>query len=359
MKLALNTESANALREFGQAMPIAVANIVASTHKICSVYLSVADMLGVHRQSFYDMLMLIKKAQECSAEAIEALPTLLNSTADKIDQYVVKQTLLEQKISAAGTSTGGITKVPSGKISIDENARIEYRPIEYVQLNQNGEIEHLQYDQPIYVDFDTVCTIPEGVLSFDDQKKAQSWAESEFRSWRERLTTEQEDSIKMYSGTTYGTINKQSRFIERETDGIEEISRNIDEALSQAHLPCDMLVYRGLSEDAVLDMARHAGGTLQSGSVINEMAFLSASMTPDTSFCNSSSSIMRLIAVEGLHGAPLIHGDLASVSNESEILFSRNHGILIQSVVRCPRSDIISGASDDIITVIDGILTLY
>ena len=68
---------------------------------------------------------------------------------------------------------------------------------------------------------------------------------------------------------------------------------------------------------------------------------------------------MRLIAVEGLHGAPLIHGDLASVSNESEILFSRNHGILIQSVVRCPRSDIISGASDDIITVIDGILTLY
>lgn len=154
MKLALNTESANALREFGQAMPIAVANIVASTHKICSVYLSVADMLGVHRQSFYDMLMLIKKAQECSAEAIEALPTLLNSTADKIDQYVVKQTLLEQKISAAGTSTGGITKVPSGKISIDENARIEYRPIEYVQLNQNGEIEHLQYDQPIYVDSD-------------------------------------------------------------------------------------------------------------------------------------------------------------------------------------------------------------
>ena len=106
-------------------------------------------------------------------------------------------------------------------------------------------------------------------------------------------------------------------------------------------------------------MARHAGGTLQSGIVINEMAFLSASMTPDTSFCSGSSSIMRLIAVEGLHGAPLIHGDLASASNESEILFARNHGILVKSVVRCPRSDIVPGAGDDIITLIDGILTLY
>lgn len=352
MKLELNPEGANALREFGEAMPIAVANIVASTLKLCSVYQSVADTLGVHRQSFYDMLMLIKKAQECSAEAIEALPTLLNSTADKIDQYVAKQSVVQ-------SSTGGITNVSQEKTAINRSTRIEYRPIEYVQLNQDGEIEHLRYDQPIHVDSDTVPTIPEGILSFAEQKRAQSWAEDEFKSWREGLTVEQEDSIKMYSGTTYGTINKQSRFIERETDEIEAISRNIDEALGHAHLPCDMLVYRGLNEEAVLDMARHAGGTLQSGSVINEMAFLSASMTPDTSFCNGSSSIMRLIAVEGLHGAPLIHGDLASASNESEILFSRNHGILIRSVVRCPRSDIVPGASDDIITVIDGILTLY
>ena len=352
MKLALNTESARSLREFGSAIPIAIANIVESTLKMGSVYQSVADTLGVHRQSFYDMLTLIKKAQECSAEAIEALPMLLNSTADKIDQYVAKQSAMQPSVS-------GIAKTFPEKTAIVGSTRIEYRPIEYIQLDQNDEIKHLRYNQPIYVDSDTAPVIPEGVLSFVDQKRAQSWAESEFQLWREGLTVEQEESIKMYGGTVYGTINKQSRYIERETEGIEAISHNIDEALSQAHLPCDMLVYRGLNEEAVLDMARHAGGTLQSGIVINEMAFLSASMTPDTSFCSGSSSIMRLIAVEGLHGAQLIHGDLASASNESEILFARNHGILVKSVVRCPRSDIVPGAGDDIITLIDGILTLY
>lgn len=352
MKLELNAESADALREFGRVMPIAISNITSSTLKMCSVFYSVADKLGVHRQSFYDMLVLVKKAQEHSTGAIETLPRMLNSTADKIDRYVAMH-------SDLSTSTEAYTMDVSGKTASGDSARIEYRPVDYVQLDPNGEIEHLSYEQPVYVDADALPSIPERILSFDDQKKAQRWAESEFHTWRRGLTTEQEECIRLYSGTTYGTINKQSRFVEKETEEIEAISLNIDEALSRAALPCDMLVYRGLNEDALLDMARHAGGALKSGSVINEMAFLSASMTPDTSFCNESSSIMRLIAVEGLHGAPLIHGDMASVSDESEILFARNHGIIIKSVVRCPRSDIVPGANDDIITVIDGVLTVF
>lgn len=88
MKLSLNSESAAVLREFSESMPVAIQNIVDSTEKVVQVYQSVADTLGVHNQDFYDMLMLIKKAQEETAVAIQVLPKMLTTTADKIDAYV-------------------------------------------------------------------------------------------------------------------------------------------------------------------------------------------------------------------------------------------------------------------------------
>lgn len=88
MKLALNTQSAIALREFAESMPLAIENIVTATEKVVQVYQSVADTLGVHNQDFYEMLMHIKKAQENAADAIQTLPPMLNTTADKIDAYV-------------------------------------------------------------------------------------------------------------------------------------------------------------------------------------------------------------------------------------------------------------------------------
>lgn len=88
MKLALNTESATALREFAEAMPLAVENITESTEKVVQIYQSVAENVGPHNQDFYNMLMLIKSAQENASEAIQALPVMLNATADKIDAYV-------------------------------------------------------------------------------------------------------------------------------------------------------------------------------------------------------------------------------------------------------------------------------
>ena len=88
MKLALNTESATALREFAEAMPWAIQNITESTAKVVQVYQSVAEDVGPHNQEFYNMLMIIKAAQETAAEAVQALPPMLNATADKIDAYV-------------------------------------------------------------------------------------------------------------------------------------------------------------------------------------------------------------------------------------------------------------------------------
>ena len=91
MKLSLNAQSANALREFAGAMPVAVSNIVTATEKLIQVYQSTADSLGVHQNDFYQMLMHIKKAQENAADAIESLPPMLKATAAKIDAYVAAQ----------------------------------------------------------------------------------------------------------------------------------------------------------------------------------------------------------------------------------------------------------------------------
>ena len=77
MKLASNTESATALRELAEAMPLAIDNIAESTEEVVQVYQSVAEDVGPHNQDFYNMIMLIKKAQEMAAEAVQALPPML------------------------------------------------------------------------------------------------------------------------------------------------------------------------------------------------------------------------------------------------------------------------------------------
>lgn len=113
MKLSLNSESAIALRELADSLPTAVQNIVESTLKVISVYQGVSDTLGEHRQSFYDLLLLIKNAQEKSTEAIEYLPQKLYATADKIDAYVAS-TKNPQNIAKPHTSVSGrnIFQVP-------------------------------------------------------------------------------------------------------------------------------------------------------------------------------------------------------------------------------------------------------
>ena len=90
MKLSINKESADALRIFAEAMPIAIENIAQSTGKLIQIYQSVADTFGLHTQDFHDMLIIIKKAQETATEAIQVLPPMLISTADEIDAYLAQ-----------------------------------------------------------------------------------------------------------------------------------------------------------------------------------------------------------------------------------------------------------------------------
>lgn len=90
LKKYLTPEGAQALRDFAEAMPVAIENIRQSTEKLMQVYQTSAEDLGKHSVSFGNMLTYITKAQEKAAEAIEALPKGLENTASKIDAYLAK-----------------------------------------------------------------------------------------------------------------------------------------------------------------------------------------------------------------------------------------------------------------------------
>lgn len=223
----------------------------------------------------------------------------------------------------------------------------------------NGEKEHHSYELPIIYD-GTLSDIPQDTRSFNnDAKAATEWAHSSYSEWRSSLSEDTENAILTYSSTMeYETINGANRGYIPITAGVKKISDDMDKGINVAKLPEETIVYRGVSEAAIVDMALKAGGKLESGIVLEDQGYLSASLVSDTDFTRKSNYIMRLTAVQGLHGAPLEYGDLSRIPRESEILFGRNHNIYIRNVVEAKRSDLIPNSNEDTITVIDGILTI-
>ena len=90
MKLSINSESSAALREFAEAMPLALENIRVSTEDLFGVYQSVADGVGPHEDAFKQMLVTVQKAQENASNSIQKLPEMLKKTADKIDRFIAQ-----------------------------------------------------------------------------------------------------------------------------------------------------------------------------------------------------------------------------------------------------------------------------
>ena len=87
-KITLTPEGANALREFADAIPQAVQNIVEDTEKLNRVYQAESETLGIHEVDFSNLIQSIKEAQKTASEAIEKLPGMLRNTANRIDEYV-------------------------------------------------------------------------------------------------------------------------------------------------------------------------------------------------------------------------------------------------------------------------------
>lgn len=230
--------------------------------------------------------------------------------------------------------------------------------VPYHTVSESGKKEYHSYDLPI------VCNcgfseLPQTKNDFGtDADTAAEWAHENYKQWRSELTAETESAIRSYAHLNHKKINDANRGNIPKEGWIQDLSDDIDAGLNAATLPEEITVYRGISENAIVDMALKGGGKLESGIILEDRGFLSTSLISDTKFTRDSKYIMRLVAGPGLHCAPLEHGDLANVPKENEMLFGRNHCIYIRNVTETKRSNLCHGLNDDSVVVIDGILTI-
>ena len=87
LKLLLTHEGAEYLRLWADAMPNAINNIHESTKQLMRIYHSVSERVGPHSESFHQMLLCVKSAQENCNGALGVLQAKLYATADKIDDF--------------------------------------------------------------------------------------------------------------------------------------------------------------------------------------------------------------------------------------------------------------------------------
>lgn len=324
MKLSLNAESANALRELAESIPIAVQNIVESTLKVITTYQGVSETLGEHRQSFYDMLLLVKKAQEETAESIQTLPRMLNQTADKIEDYIASMP----------------SKTISGKsVGVDGEIHSHSTNITFSATKSNGA----------------------SALSFyGDRESAFGWGMQHYSDWLNGLTKEQVIAIKRYSGAEYDDLNTALRSGIQLDENLSKMRNDIHSALAKTAIPEDVTIYRALSENAVREMSLYCcQDDLKEGCNFTDSAMMSCSLANDSIFNRSPANkyIFRLTAVAGVHAGYI--ENISLNQGEHEILVDSDHSIYVSGIKECPRSEITNRTEDtDTITVIDGILTI-
>lgn len=88
MIIDASKKGAQALRDFAQAMPVAVENIECSTRELLRMYDSVQDRVGPHNDRFQELLMRVKTMTEEINDAITILPCELEKVATMIDELV-------------------------------------------------------------------------------------------------------------------------------------------------------------------------------------------------------------------------------------------------------------------------------
>ena len=97
MKIELTQKGVNAVREFAEAMPVAINSIISDTEELERQYRSLSAQIGVHEPQFEEMMRIISTAQEEAVEAIQALIPKLNESADSMQEFINKNPELSGK----------------------------------------------------------------------------------------------------------------------------------------------------------------------------------------------------------------------------------------------------------------------
>ena len=84
----MSREGVIALRELGDRVTCSTQRLINSSEAVVSVFQSVEDTVGPHRNDFMDMLIHVKKYVELSKEELDYFSKGVYWTADKIDDFI-------------------------------------------------------------------------------------------------------------------------------------------------------------------------------------------------------------------------------------------------------------------------------
>lgn len=100
MQISANFESVQALRDFADAMPYAVNQIVDETERLQNRYRALEPDLGIRSGAFEDIINICMRAINDASDIISDLPAGLRATADQLEEYLNKQLGLTSNSSA-------------------------------------------------------------------------------------------------------------------------------------------------------------------------------------------------------------------------------------------------------------------
>lgn len=91
MILNISLESVETLRTWSEGIFLAKQGIEDSTKELVKSCQSLSGKLGVHENTFIELVASVQSFQEKAQESLEVLPEMLYKTADKMEAYIYNQ----------------------------------------------------------------------------------------------------------------------------------------------------------------------------------------------------------------------------------------------------------------------------
>jgi SPP1 gp7 family putative phage head morphogenesis protein len=171
------------------------------------------------------------------------------------------------------------------------------------------------------------------------------------KGWLDKLRPDEQEAVTMYTGNDYKLINKTLRGQELPTSArneqskarVEQYINNIKRALDKASTKKDIVVTRGVEDDAIASLYQIPQTELKQtgdtdplvGAVIHERGFLSTTINPEERF----EGIRLVIKVPKSARAAYVR-PISQVKSEQEILIQAGANFVTEAVDRMPNGSI-------------------
>lgn len=174
------------------------------------------------------------------------------------------------------------------------------------------------------------------LLKSNDEDKFNDW----YRKWRKKLTAEEVEGVRTYTGSAYRTMNGYLRGIISKSDAGNFYINSIDmckKALEKSSLPEEVIVRRGSTYGSIKRLLNETSKDIMDvskeyqkyiGSVVEDKGFLSTSPDPYGGFSDDVEYIIKVPK-----GAQAMYVDLMSKhQGEKELLINAGSKFVIKDI---------------------------